>query len=356
MAKVKTSEEFFNEFLAPVEPTPEVPVVENEKVEQVEDVHEEEIELEGSVDQESDEEVTTEAEESSDNEEADGGEEKQVEDEDGIIFVDDEQEVVEEVDYVKLSRELGFEGIKNKDQFLQKYNTDVAKAKEDALEGLPTTLQEAIKFSRDGGDFMAILDASSIDYDKVPNLELVEAKYQKYFKDENGSFDRESFEDWVAGEGKAKINMLADQIRTQEKQIQTAKIDSIKQKTAQDREKLNAELKSELDRIDSIGGVKLTQAQKDSMYRDTVSGLATEELFYEGGKISNKKVAQNLFKVRMFDKAIQIAKTSAKNEGKRDVISRATNASVQRRADRPTAEIKKVSPMDQFYEILTSKK
>jgi hypothetical protein len=38
------------------------------------------------------------------------------------------------------------------------------------------------------------------------------------------------------------------------------------------------------------------------------------------------------------------------------VISKATNASVQRRAERPQAEVKKMSPMDQFFEHIKNKK
>lgn len=355
MAKVKTSDEFFAEFIAPVE-KPETKVeeiVEKEIVIDESDNAEEEIETSELSIEESSEEKPKETEESEDVSQEEGEEEV---DDDGIVFADDDIEVVEEPDYVKLSQDLGFEGIKNKAQLIEKYKKDVDQAKEDALEGLPDNLKEAVLFAKEGGDFMEILNISSIDYDKVSNRELLEAKYHKYFVDEDGKFDKDSFEEWIDSEGKAKSNMLADQIRSEQKASQRSKLASVREKAIREKEKLNSELKTELDRIDSIGGVKLSQSQKDSMYRDTVSGIAMEELFYDNGKISNKKLAQNLFKVRMFDKAIQIAKTSSKNEGKRSVISRATNASVQRKAERPAAEIKIVSPMDQFFESLKNKK
>lgn len=359
MPNFKSTEDFLKDISSTVEK--EKPVVKTEEEVEVElneqqDVSEEiedgAIELEEGSEEEPEKEEVTE-------DDLEGREKVIDEDEgseDGIVFADDEPEVVEEVDYSKLATELGFEGVKNKEQLLQKYKSDLEKAKEDALSGLPENLKEAINFAKEGGDFMAVLEVGSIDYDKVSNLELVEAKYNRYFLDEEGKFDKESFDDWVAQEGKAKINMLADQIREQEKTFQKAKIDSIRLKAKAEQDRLNAELKTELSRIDSIGGVKLTQAQKDKMYDDTVSGIAMEELFYEGGKISNKKLAENLFKVRMFEKAIHIAKTSSKNEGKREVISKATNASVQRRAERPQAEVKKMSPMDQFFEHIKNKK
>lgn len=355
MAKVKTSDEFFAEFTTPVA-KPETAVeevVEKDIVLDELDHAEEKVETAELGVEEGVEKVAEETEEFEDVSE---GEEEITIDDDGIVFVDDVPEVVEELDYVKLSQDLGFEGVKNKDQLLEKYKKDLDQAKEDALSGLPDALKEAILFAKEGGDFMEVLNISSIDYDKVSNRELLEAKYHKYFVDEDGKFDKDAFEEWVDSEGKAKVNMLADQIRSEEKLVQKNKLAVVRDKALRDKEKLNSELKTELDRIDSIGGVKLSQSQKDSMFRDTVSGLAMEEMFYEGGKISNKKLAQNLFKVRMFDKAIQIAKTSAKNDGKREVISRATNASVQRKAERPVAEIKRVSPMDQFFEVLKNKK
>lgn len=351
MAKVKTSDEFFAEFTSqPVETAAVEPIKEEVQPDIVLEDEADETPVDGGavVEEGSQEEPEKEQELKDDDE--------TVESEEGIIFADDEEVIVEEPDYVRISQELGFEGIKNKEQLVSKYKQDLEKAKEDALDGLPENLKEAVLFAKEGGDFMAVLEANSIDYDKVSNRELVEAKYHKYFLDDDNNFDKDAFDSWIDTEGKAKINMLADQIRSEEKYAQRAKLASIKENTAREKEKLNAALKTELDRIDSIGGVKLTQSQKDSMFKDTVSGIAMEELFYEGGKISNKKLAQNLFKVRMFDKAIQIAKTSAKNDGKREVISRATNASVQRRAERPVAEIKKVSPMDQFFESLKNKK
>lgn len=368
MAKVKTPEEFFSDFTSSekVETPENVDTgleLENEETgaqPEEEEESEQEVELE---DQEDADEETEDA----DHPEEEGSEEEPEEDEepedqartddedvDGITFADDEEE--EDPDVSKAAEVLGFEGVKTKDQLLEKYQKDLERAKEDALQGIPDNLKEAVQFAKDGGDFMEMLDATAIDYDKVSNRDLVEAQVQKYFLDEDGKLDREALEDWFESEGKAKINMRADQIRNEQKRDQQAKIQMIKDKAQREREKLNSELKSELDKIDQIGGVKLSPSQKESMYRDTVSGQAMEELFYEDGRISNKKLAQNLFKVRMFEKAIQVAKTSAKNDGKREVIAKATNAKVKRPSEKPAAKTKKVDPLDQFFEIVKNRK
>lgn len=367
MAKVKTPEEFFSDFTSKekvenpenVDATLELESEELESASEEEEIQEE-VELEdeedakdGNEDAENSEEegIEEEPEEVEESEDQAGENDEDV---DGITFADDEEE--EDPDVSKAAEALGFEGVKTKDQLLDKYKKDLERAKEDALEGIPDNLKEAVQFAKDGGDFMEMLDATAIDYDKVSNRDLVEAQVQKYFLDEDGKLDREALEDWFESEGKAKINMRADQIRNEQKRDQQVKIQMIKDKAQKERERLNSELKSELEKIDQIGGVKLSPSQKESMYRDTVSGQAMEELFYENGRISNKKLAQNLFKVRMFEKAIQVAKTSAKNDGKREVIAKATNAKVKRPSEKPVAKVKKVDPLDQFFEIVKNRK
>jgi hypothetical protein len=353
MTKVKTTEDFLNDFVGDVVKQP----VKVETVEEVEDS----LELDGDPVKE---EVKTEQEdEASKEEDAETGDEESPEEdssqeeetEDGLIFDDEEEELVEP-SYEELAKELGFKDVKNKSQLIESYKKSVDKAKEDALADLPAELKEAVEFAKEGGDFKAILELNSVDYDKVSNKALVEASVQKYFLDEEGNLDRDELNDWVAGLSKAELNMRADEIRNGMKRDQKMKIDGLREKARTEKQELNSKLKSELDKIESIGGVKVRPSDREKIYQDTVSGLAMEELFYEGGKMSSKKVAENLFKVRMFDKAIHVAKTSSRNEGKRDVIDRITNAEVKRKSDKPLAQVERQSPLDQFYEMLKNKK
>ena len=178
MPNYKSTEDFLKDLTSPVEKK-EVELPSEQEVEKEltlnddvsEEVEDGQVELEEGAQEESEE--TEIAEDLSE------GEEEVSEEEDGIVFTDDEEQVIEEPDYSKVASELGFEGIKNKDQLITKYKQDLEKAKEDALEGLHENLKEAIKFAREGGDFMAVLEVSSIDYDKVSNLDLIEARYHK---------------------------------------------------------------------------------------------------------------------------------------------------------------------------------
>jgi len=300
MKQVQTTQDFLKNFTAgsaPVEAAKSedqaAPAVEG--IDKVESQFNDDFEIDKEENDEFEETIDAEApikedsqEESEEEEEASDKAGADDEESDGIVFEDDV--TIEEPDYAFLGKELGFEEVKNKEQFLERYKKDVSKAKEDALEGIPDALKQAVSFAKEGGDYMALIDATSIDYDKVSNRELVESVNAKYFQDEDGNFDKEAFNDWLDSEGKAKTSMMADQIRGELKRDQSSKVNAIRDRAFKEKEKMNAELKVELDKIDAIGGVKLSSVQKETMYRDTVSGQAMEEMFYENGKISNKKL------------------------------------------------------------------
>jgi hypothetical protein len=374
MGKVQTPEEFFNSFGQEAPKEVEKPVS-NQKEEEALDLNDEQDDQDGGddsfegVDNEdsgeepsgSEEEGGDSAEEGQEGDEVeedeseseDGDVEANSADDDGITFEDD---IDEDPKFNDLAKELGWEGVSSKEKFLEKYNESVSKAKEDAFEGVPDNLKEAVALAKEGGDYMSILETTSVNYDEFSNDELVKANAEKYFKSEDGKIDRDALEDWFESKGKAEINMMGDQIRTSLKLEQKQKVEGIKQQTAREKEESQRALKAHIDSLSVVGGVKLRSSDKEKMFKDTVSGLAMEELFYENGKVSEKKLAENLFKIRSFDKAIKLAKSASTNDGKRQVLSKATNSTVRKPATKPRAETKKVSHLDNFYEMLKQKK
>lgn len=358
MAKLQTNEEFFASFGVEDKLTTPIP--------NVEDVEQElEIESDDNEIVEDDQEVV---------EEDDSNEESQVDEEieeeveqsagdendDGIVFEDDtvEEEVEKSVDFSSLAKEFGIEGeITDKTKLIESYKQSLAKAKEDALQGVPDDLKEAIEFAKEGGDFLSYLGVKSANYDEVSNTELVEVSMEKYFKGEDGKVDQEALNEWLDSKSQAEINMMGDQLRNSLKVEQEAKLNNLRNNAKTQKMESDRKLKEHINSLNVIGGVKLKQSDKDNLYNDAVTGLATKELFYgSDGRLSQAKLAENLFKVRMFDKAIQLAKTSASNDGKRTVLKAATNTNVNRKSSAPKAEIKKTNPMDVFWDQITKKK
>lgn len=360
MAKVQTPEDFFNSLSTDIETrdqeieTGTEVELEEEKELVDEDVDLEDEEIEEETEQEED--VETEESEADDTEEEEVEETEQIDEDEEDEVLEFEEDESEDIDTASIAKQLGWEDVKDSKSFVDKYKQEIEKAKKDAFEGLPDNLKEAVEFAKEGGDFMAILDATSVNYDEVSSKDLVRANAEKYFKNEDGSIDDEALEEWLDTKSNAEVLMMGDQIRNQLKADRDVKVAQIKQRSAEEKAKSNRLLKEEIEKIDTIAGVKLRQSDKESLYNDTVSGMAMEELFYENGKLSQSKLAQNLFKVRKFDKAIALAKATSKNEGKREVISKATNSTVKKTGQAPKPEIKKQSPMDMFYEMVSKKR
>lgn len=358
MTKVKTPEDFFNSLSSDINER-------DSKVETGTVVEDTTIDLEEELEEESEDQETENEEEDVEIEEteADSPEEEEVEEteqvdeeEDEVLEFEEEESEKSISNVSELAKELGWEDVKDTKSFVDKFKEEVRKAQEDAFEGIPDNLREAVRFAQEGGDFMAILDATSVDYSSVSNRDLVAASVEKYFKLEDGTIDEEGLEEWLDSKGKAEIAIMGDQIRSQAESEKQAKINAIKANAQREKETSNRLLKESLEKIDSIGGVKIKQSDRDQLYNDTVSGAAIEEMFYENGKMSQRKLAENLFKVRKFDKAIHLAKGAAKTEGKREVLSRATNSTVKKTGTAPKPEIKQSSPMDMFYEMVTKRK
>lgn len=361
MTKVKTPDDFFNSLTKDIEERDSNvetgTVVEDTVVDEFDEAEEVDSEEEEFEQEEQTQEEDVEAEETNDDDsQEEENEEAEQVDENEVLEFDEETQESEDLNVLAIAKELGWEDVKDTKSFVSKYKEQVSKAQEDAFEGIPDELKEAVKFAKEGGDFMAILDVTSVDYSSVSNKDLVAASVEKYFKLDDGTVDEESLQEWIDSKGKAEIAIMADQIRSQAESDKVAKINAIKANALREKELSNKLLKEELERIDVIGGVKIKQSDRDQLYSDTVSGAAIQELFYENGKISQKKLAENLFKVRKFDKAIQLAKNSAKTEGKREVLSKATNSTVAKKGSAPKPEIKQQSPMDMFYEMISKRK
>lgn len=353
--KVKTPDEFFNSLTSDtVEQKAEVSVDDLIKEEFGDEASGTEIELQ---EEEVKEDVKTTTE-------TDGSEEEETEEtsevnenKDELFEFEDENKDEVTFDFASIAKEIGLpDEVKDKDSFVSTYRKSLEKAKEDALADLPESLKEAVEFAKQGGDYKSLLEVSSIDYDKTSSVEIVKASVHKYFKNEDGSLDTEALNDWFDSKSKAEINIMGDQIREKLKFEQSQKLSSIREGLNKEKEKSNQALKEYINKIEAIGGVKLNSYEKDSLYNDTVAGVAIREMFYgEDGKISQKKLAENLFKVRKFEKAVHLAKSNAKTEGKREVLNRATNSTVKKAPGVTKSDTKPVSPLDAFYSMLTNK-
>lgn len=329
-----------------------IEIGEEEEADSTEGAEQEELDSEDAAEEGEGEEDSGSEEE----EEVETGTDIELDDSDSdLLEFESDEEIPTVSDELKsLSNDLGFGEIKSKEEFLEK-----AKALQQLQElqkDVPSELAEALKVAKDGGDYREFLQISSVDYDSYSNKELVEASMEKYFKREDGSVDEDALLDYVESKSPAEINMLGDQVRDSLKAKQSQKKAAFEQSIANKKAQENQKIKSYLDKVNSIAGVKLTSVDKEVLMSEISSGSIMDKISKnEQGETDAQKLVENMFKIKYFDKVLNIAKTKSANQGKKEVIKKLTNSNVSK-GGKQTRVAGKTSPtksgLDSYLEAL----
>lgn len=333
---VKNSDDFFSSMVEDLEKDNQT-VIEND---------DEETELIESDEDEDGQEEAAQEDANEGDAENEGGSEEESEEvnndsgtelEEDILVLEEEQELSGlSEDLKQIGNDLGFGEVKSKDEFVSKVNE--LKKIQELQKNLPSDLVEALAVAKDGGDYKEFLGISSVNYDEFSNRELVEASVEKYFKREDGSIDEERLVEFVDSKSPEEINMMGDQVRENLKLKQAQKVDTFKQRLTEKKSQIDNKLKSYISSLSSVAGVKVSDAEKDVLYREISSGEIYKRSFTDdSGERSPEKEVQNYFKIKYFDKILQLAKTSSAKEGKKDVIKKLTNSNVKQ--TRPSTKV-----------------
>lgn len=349
---VKSQEDFFKSMVEDLEGSEAVQeTTTEEEYEESEESEEELVEIEDAG-----EDVSGEEEDEASEDEEVSEEEIEVEEvEDVLSFEDDEKPVSE--DLTELAKELGFETVKSKSEVLE----EIKRLKElkELQKEVPEDLSEAISIAKKGGNYLEYLGLAKVNYDEYSNRDLVEASMEKYYivTDEKGNqvVDEDSLAEFMDSKSPQEINMLGDNIRENLKRKQDeAKQSFIRQQEAKVNER-NSKIKSVLDSTSVIAGVKISDPEKQTLYRDIIQSDLSGAIFKgEDGNVSPQKLVENYFKIKYFDKVLQVAKNKSVTDGKKDVIKRLTNSNIKT-AKKSTAPVKgnqPVSALDSYLQQL----
>ena len=330
-----------------------------------ENQNEQEIELENDSQDEHEEDTQEELEnenedsldsnyESEDNQEEESGTEIEQEEEENLIEFEQEEEPSKSEDVEFLSNALGIEA-KTKEELLEKVKE--IKEIQELQKEIPSELAEAIRVAKEGGDYLEFLNISSINYDSYSNKELVEASIEKYFKLEDGTIDEEALIDYVESKSPAEINIMGDQIRENLKMKQAQKKERFLQSIKAQKLEEDKKIKSYLDKVNSISGVKLSPSDKETLFNEISKGSVMDMVVKnKNGEKDPQVIVENIFKIKYFDKVLSIAKTKSANEGKKEVIKKLTNSNVGKEKSRQTRAVdqnsKTKSGLDAYLEAL----
>ena len=289
-------------------------------------------ELDNSNAENSIEDNNSQNEESDDSGSSDGIEEKNWWDDDSEGATTTNEET-SSVDYSTLSKALGIESGREGDivkefETIRQQNEEY-KQKVEELSKEPQfadeRLAQANEIAKNGGDYQEFLGLSQTDWSLVGDDELIAAiQLKPVFGD-----DVENMNKYMADMDPVQKRLQADQIRTQLNQEQQQAMDKIRQDAAKKKIDTDAKIRSSLDSIDSLYGVKLTSGKKKSLYDELTTGNFMKNLFYTDGKPDHKRMVENAYLLSNIKEIMKVNISRATNKGKKEVFDEASNPQVR---------------------------
>lgn len=239
--------------------------------------------------------------------------------------------------YKPLAEKLGIEG--DTDDDIVSYVSSL-KEKAEKAEGsfANESLAKANEIAAKGGDWESYLGLSTIDYSSVDDVEAGVIALK------NKGFSQEKIDDLMdSTEGKTMIEMQGKTIKETHEQQRKQKLAEIEKQAQQTelqkqqqleqqkkaRQQLNNSLREEISKMKSEGfhGIKIPEPYYNSLEGKLTSEKGIMSLFLnDEGAPDARKIVETVAMRDLFPKVLKSAKTSAKNDGRREVMKTLQNA------------------------------
>lgn len=252
-------------------------------------------------------------------------------------------------DFTSFVKDIGFE---ESDPEKVKSKIKELKSKPSDLEGVPDNLKKAVELARKGGDYLSFLKVSSVDYSQIKPEVLFEHDVVTKLGEEQG---RELLDAMTPLQKKLEGTKLKDSMMYQQ-QLQQQQYETAAEQARRESElkKANADkaLKSELDKVNEIAGLKLKPSHKQDMYEAITTGRMQKELFFnpENGEYDYKNMMETYFVKKNLPKIIQKIQQSTKTSTKKEVIRELTNPQVKPSSEKPIVEKDERTPLQKYIE------
>lgn len=240
--------------------------------------------------------------------------------------------------YQGLAEKLGIEA-KSEEDIVNAFKS----TREKAFEGVSDELKNAIELDKAGLDYRSYLGIWQIDWSSLDPEQVFLSDTQQYFTDADGRFNKEGFEDYVDGLRPGEAAMQGRKIinqRIREQQEQEARFKHQQEAVKKQREEAIKEDRKKLmqavDDLSDIAGFKLDDRHRNAIKRQLSEQDGFKKLFTDtSGNVDYGKVASIYAKGIYFDKIVEYQRGKYYNNGKRDVLQKATNANIKTTSEKP---------------------
>ena len=241
--------------------------------------------------------------------------------------------------------ELGLEGVNTSQDFVEKFKS-LKQELEETKESTKTVfandmIREANEIMKQGGDWLSYLGLSTLDYDSVPDVELLSYELKSDFD------TKEELDEYIASLDETQIRLNAKRIRKDLKLQQDTQKQQIALQAQEHQRVYDENLRKAINGIDKVDRVKVKDQDRASIqkmlttYNDKAKAteFQIKHFLKPSGEPDFQKMVQSAYKLEMFDKVLEYATRSAKNSGKAAVIQNLSNV------DKPkTTNIAEVTP------------
>ena len=245
-------------------------------------------------------------------------------------------------DFKSLANEVGFEA-ESKDDFVSKINEMKAKAETpDPMANVPDTLKKAIEIANQDGNYLEYLGVTSVNYDAVPNFDIVQGHYSQLFTKPDGSVDTDLLEMKMDGMTDADIEVEGQTLKSQYKGQQDARTAQIEAETARNREEADKSLRVALDSLKEVNGFKFNPTHKKRLYDGITSGNMIEEMFNgNDGKIDQNKVIKAYSNHLYGEQQSKYLRQQIATKAKKEVLDKLSNKQISPKTGLPNVSPKK---------------
>jgi hypothetical protein len=227
--------------------------------------------------------------------------------------------------------DLGLEGVNTSQDFVEKFKS-LKQELEETKESTKTVfandmIREANEIMKQGGDWLSYLGLSTLDYDSVPDVELLSYELKSDFD------TKEELDEYIASLDETQIRLNAKRIRKDLKLQQDTQKQQIALQAQEHQRVYDENLRRAINGIDKVDRVKVKDQDRASIqkmlttYNDKAKAteFQIKHFLKPNGEPDFQKMVQSAYKLEMFDKVLEYATRSAKNSGKAAVIQNLSN-------------------------------
>jgi len=227
--------------------------------------------------------------------------------------------------------DLGLEGVNTSQDFVEKFKSlkqELEETKESAKTVFASDMiREANEIMKQGGDWLSYLGLSTLDYDSVPDVDLLSYELKSDFD------TKEELDEYIASLDETQIRLNAKRIRKDLKLQQEVQKQQVALQAQEHQRVYDDNLRKAINSIEKVDRVKIKDQDRASIqkmlttYNDKAKAteFQIKHFLKPNGEPDFQKMVQSAYKLEMFDKVLEYATRSAKNSGKAAVIQNLSN-------------------------------